>query len=371
MFFKNKPADKKRVLALSDIRSDGIRLALVLSKRNDPFPEIIWSHFDALPASYFSKGNEKRLQAAIKSSLARLEMDGLRFLLQHFPELKPETLKVTVSAPLSETVARGVKLSGNIPTEVTTDQIDLIRRGIDKRQTVPAEQILKNRLGVSFVTGPLLPYGQNLYELVTILPTPIYQELVSARERMLPKANLQVEPRLGNYLYALDKIPHKTDSICLIDVTPSATEVCLINDNSIEATGQMSYGMSELEAALSGKTGLPQNQIAHLFKDNDVDAESSLRDSDRLAKNEVYEDFERRLAGLLQKTAGNGLPNTIFLSADPDKQRFLLERIKNLSLFRDRPSLHAITPKLLRLDDADDLILALNAYIFHKRDARR
>lgn len=358
------------MLALADIRSDGIRLALVLSKPNDPFPEIIWSHFDALPASYFVKGNEKRLQSAIKSSMARLEMDGLRFLLQHFPELKPETLKVTVSAPLSETVARSVKLSGNIPTEITTDHIDLIRRGIGKRQIVPAEEVLKNRLGVSFVAGSLLPYGQKIYELVTILPTPIYQELVSAQERILPKANLQVEPRLGNYLYALDRMPHKTDNVCFIEVTPSATEVCLINDNNIESVGQMSYGMAELEAALAGKTGLPQNEIEHLFKENDVDVESSWRDSDRLAKDEVYEDFERRLTSLLQKTAGNGLPNTIFLSADPDKQRFLLERIKKLSLFRDRPSLHPITSKLLRLDDADDLILALNAYIFHKRDAR-
>jgi len=366
MFSLTKRKPTARVMALADINSDGIHLALVRSEVGVSRPDIIWSHFEAFPRAHLERGNEQRLQSSVRSGILTLEMDGMRFLLQNFPDLHPEVFKVIVSAPLSETIARGLKFSGQIPVDITTDLMDEVYRSPLLNET-PLPLPFGKKLDITTKTGSLVPLGQNLYQLISVLPATIYNEFVSAHDRFLPKTELSIEPRIGNYLNVISDLPHSTEHICLIDLTGSATELCVVLNGEIHNISHTPHGTDGIISKLAQSLGLPESEAEHLFRDNDVDGRGSLSDSKSALLADVFDGYEADLAKLLKDNDVDELPTTIFLHTEEGAQRFLRDRLFALDLWKARPTIHPITPKLLGQEIATNTPLLVAALLFHKK----
>lgn len=366
MFSLTKRKPMVRTMALADISFDGIHLALVKSEVGAPYPEVIWSHFEAFPRGHLERGNEVRLQGAVRTSIKTMEMDGMRFLLQNFPELHPEVFKIIVSAPLSETVARGLKFSGTIPVDITTDIMDQAERSPQVSAALLPDSF-ERKLGLSAKAGPLLPIGQNLYQLISVLPASIYNEIVSAHDRFLPGTELSIEPRIGNYLSVISDLPHSTDHICLIDLTGSATELCVVADGEIRNISHTPHGTDDIITKLAQSLNLPESEAEHLFRDNDVDGAGSLSASKSAVLDDVFDDYETVLTKLLKNNDVDELPTTIFMHAENADQRFLRDRLLTLDLWKERPTIHPITPKLWSQELAADTPLLVAALLFHKK----
>ena len=354
------------MMALADISSDGINLALVRSELGTSHPDIVWSHFEAFPRGHLERGNEQRLQSSVRNGIVTLEMDGMRFLLQNFPDLHPEVFKVIVSAPLSETVARSLKFSGRIPVDITTDLMDEIHYS-PLMNEIPLPTSFDNKLNTKTKAGSLVPMGQNLYQLISILPASIYNELISAHDRFLPSTEFSVEPRMGNYLNIISNLPHSTDHVCLIDLTGSATELCVVSNGEIRNLSHTPHGTDSIIAKLAESLGLPESEAEHLFRDNDVDGRSSLSETKNAILGDVFDNYEADLTKLLKENDLDELPTTIFLHSEEGAQRFLRDRLFALDLWKERPTIHPITPRLFGHELTADTPLLVASLLFHKK----
>lgn len=354
-------------MALADIRSDGIQLALIKSEPDAPYPEIIWSYFETFPRGHLERENEKVLQAAVRNAVMKLELDGMRFLQKHFPDLKPELFKVTVSAPLSETVARGVKFTGKTPVEINTDLVDMVNR----RAPIPANdsisKTLESRFGLTTTMGEVDKFGKDGLQFISILPTSVFTEIKTGHDRFLNKAKLVIEPRIGDYVKALSDLPHDTNQICLIDLNGSATELCVVCDGAVKKVAHTSDGTYKIIKSLAHSLNLPETEVAHLFKDNDVNALQSMSPERQAVLSSALSEYESSLKKLISRNTESTIPTTVFVHGDPADLNFLKDRLKALDIWPEIPDIHPVTPGLWNSDPTLDTPLVVTAILFHKK----
>ncbi len=367
MFSLKKREVKTRAMALADIRSDGIQLAIIKSESDAPYPEIVWSYFEAFPRGHLERENEKVLQAAVRSAVSKLELEGIRFLHKNFPNLTPELFKVTVSAPLSETVARGVKFHSKTPIELNTDLVDEVSR----RAPIPANdsisKTLESRFGLTQTAGEVGRFGQNGLQFVSILPTSVFGEIKSGHERFLNKAKLVIEPRIGDYARALSDLPHDTNQMCLIDLSGSATELCVVCDGAVKNVSHTEGGTNKIIKSLAHSLNLPESEVAHLFKDNDVNVLKSLSQDRQAILESTLKEYEDSLKSLLKRNTDDTLPTTIFVHGDNEDLNFIRDRLNALDIWPSSPDIHQITPNLWNSDPTLDTPLVVTAILFHKK----
>lgn len=367
MFSLRKREVKTRAMALADIRSDGIQLAIIKSDSDAEYPEIIWSYFETFPRGHLERENEKMLQSAVRSAINKLEFEGIGFLRKHFPDLSPELFKVTVSAPLSETVARGVKFNGKTPVELNTDLVDEVNR----RAIIPANdsisKTLESRFGLTTTAGEVGKFGKDGLQFVSILPTSVFGEIKSGYERFLNKAKLVIEPRIGDYVRALSDLPHDTNQMCLIDLSGSATELCVVCDGAVKSVSHTDNGTNKIIKSLAHSLNLPESEVSHLFKDNDVNALRSMSQNKQTTLETTLKEYEESLKTLLRRGGEDNLPTTIFVHGDAEDIDFIRNRLNALDIWPTRPNIQSITPNLWNSDPSLDTPLVVTAILFHKK----
>lgn len=355
------------MMALADIRSDGVQLALIKSEPDAPYPEIIWSYFEIFPRGHLERENEKVLQATVRAAIKKLEFEGIKFLNTNFPDLKPELFKVTVSAPLSETVARGVKFNSKTPVEINTDLVDEVSR----RGLVPTNdsisKTLASRFGLTTASGDVDSFGSEGLQFLSILPTSVFGEIKTGHDRFLNSARLVIEPRIGDYVKAVSKLPHDTNQMCLIDLNDSATELCVVCDGKVKSVCHTDNGTNKLLKSLAHSLNLPESEVAHLFKDNDVNALKSMSDDKQAILASALAEYEEALKVLIKKNTDDTVPTTVFVHGHPEDISFLKDRLKSLDIWPQSPNILPITPKLWNSDPTLDTPLVITAILFHNK----
>lgn len=345
--------------AIVDIRSDGVRLAVVLSDSSVPHPKILWSHFEALSKA---KQGETGILNSLRQAFKKMETTGRKALSKIMPNLTPETIKVSVAAPLSETVARGFKFPPGVSVDIKTRAKEL--KKYQYRTAIPAG--LVDRLDLDVTPGSFINVNGSLYQFITLSRGSIKRELESLRDRVYPQAELDMESFIAGCFFAINELPHQTTDICIVDLSPHATELHIVEGGRPLRSHYLDTGLSDLLEEASSRLQLTPLEVRHLFSDNDVDIKTGLSETQREDWDRVTSDFENRLRGLLRRSDAEKLPPTIFLLVDQDYWGFAKSKLAKASEpLVEQGSILPFSKEVFGLNDEEDPIILLNAHIFH------
>lgn len=355
-------SEDDRCGAVVDIRSDGVRIAAVLSDLNSREPEILWSHFE--PVSPTARSSEEGIIRSLRHAFDKLETAGQKVLNKVYPGLSPEKISVSVAAPLSETVARGFQFPAGKSIDINTKPDKLKKLG--SQHGIPSTWF--NKLDLDVSPGSVVKVNGNPYQFITLSRGHLKRELEALRNRFYPGAELELQSFVAGCFSVLNDLPHQTGDVCIIDLSPRATELHVVSNGRPLRSRYIDFGLSDLASNASKDLGLSPDQVKHLFSDNDVDIVGNLSEKQRGHWDSAVNDFENRIRKLLTKADAEKLPETAFLSVDPNYWGFAKNRVRKAAepLVKDTTIL-PLSAEIFGLKGEEDPIILLNTYIFHTK----
>ncbi len=231
-----------------DISDSVINIGIVLSKEDQPLPEIVWSYQELITATQTPKGRESRLTISLLNAFMELSNTGFAALRKREITKLPTLIQVAITAPLAYTVARTVSVTSSKPFKVTQKLFsELEKKAANEAKKSCASQLLTKDLDLEMLSNSTVALSVNGYpthfpfkstatevklcQMITLSSKKIVNELNKLRDKILPKAEIDMDSFMSIYFRAvLEKAPNTTEA-CFINSTLKGTELMVLRDS--------------------------------------------------------------------------------------------------------------------------------------------
>lgn len=371
-----------------DIGSGSVGAAIVASLSTEKLPQIVWSHREYLPEG---KGLDidirKRISSAILNVFLELGGVGLKTLRDKYPRKLPAVIQVSLNAPFAYTISRSVSTTMDKPIRVNSRVINTLENKAKEealKQVTTAlttktmnlatlsEVVTSVKVDGYQVQLPFMGEGKSvaLRQLISLTTTDLIDEIEAARDKVLPRAEIDFDSFMSLYSRALLDIVSFRNDLCLISVTARASEVMVVSEGDPFISSFIANGHHTLAESISEVSGLTIFDSLGIMRDNDID-HTKLLSAEKIAsiKNLIMV-YESEITTFL-RSQGDALviPKNVYLQIDKDYERFfgdLLTRAFS-SATGLKHTIHPFTSKFFTLKDGADSRILCPAYIFHKK----
>lgn len=231
-----------------DINTSEITLAIFFSRESEPFPKLLWQHKELTTFTSKDANTELKVRAAIQRGFAALSNSGLAALRKQNIRNLPEIIQVSISAPLSYTIARNMKVSSAEPFKVTSSLLrELESKATNEAKSFSTSSLMAKDLNLTTLSNSTAGLSINGYQtyfplkstatevllcqVVTLSSKELVTELEGQRDKVLPKARLDIDSFMSVYLRSLVTLSPKTSDACLINLTDEYVEMLLLRDS--------------------------------------------------------------------------------------------------------------------------------------------
>ncbi len=378
---------KNRVGVVFDISSGSVAAAIVVSRDEEKFPEIVWSYREYILKPNRNEDLEKSLKSTILNTVLELGSAGAKSLRQKYPKLSPELVQVSFSAPFSHTIKRTVKVKSDKPFKVSNSLIKELEKKARKEaeKQINPENVSKimhlNLLSEATVDIKVNEYDVNfpykgtassisLSQLVSFAETNLVREVEVNLQKIFTTAKTDLDSFLSLYSRAIIDLVPTISNACLISITAEATEAISIEGRVPSSSQHIPYGQYSLAKDVSEAIGIPFSDALIFLKESDVDLKLKLSKAKLDILEKVLEDYENMLVGLFEKLGNSfSLPKSIYLHVDRNMENFFMKilrkSIKRVS--SSNPKIYAITTEFFDFGHNTDSRIRCSAYVFHKK----
>lgn len=393
MFFRHPyTKNETRIGVVIDIGSASVAVALVLSKKGEQHPSILWSHRERLSETSTFRVVEKQLQTAILNVFLELSSVGLPSL-SNSPKLKevanktPELVQVSISAPFAHTVSHTTKVESDEPFRINGE---LIRSVVGKAQRAAEEKAESNLVGKvlklnllssttvstevnDYIIKPTKStFGDKLVinQFVTFGDDSVVNQVKDTADKVLRNTPLDIDSFMSLFFRTLNDLNPRTDNACLMSVTAEATELCIIGNGIPGSSFFIPTGQYSLARTISDASGLIMSESLSLLKDNDINNIANLSEQKKEVLTKVFTKYQSDLSELFKQGSNSGsIPATIYLHTDKLSEGFFSNQlIEAFTLAVGRkPIIHPITSEFFDFGKDEDTAILTSAYVFHRR----
>lgn len=240
--------DDEQLGVIVDVTAREVSIAVLSSKESDKFPRVFWYHQERVLALGSSAPDNKSLRLAIQKAFAELSKVGFAVLRKNGITYLPEIIQASISAPLSYTVSKNLRLAPEKPVRVTKKLLaELEAKAAAETKAHSTSKLMAKDLNLvalaNFtaglrVNGYPTHYPEKseateivLCQMMTLAERDLVAELESQRDKMMPKARLDVDSYMSVYLRALMVAVPSSKEACLLCLMPGQGEMMLVRDS--------------------------------------------------------------------------------------------------------------------------------------------
>ena len=231
-----------------DISDAIVNVGIVLSSEDKPLPEIVWSHQERVTATDTTKNTESRLTVALLNAFTELGNSGFSTLRKKGISTLPNLIQVAITAPLAYTVSRTVSVSSDKSFKVTQKLFDeLETKAANEVKKLCESQLMTKDLDLEMLSNSTVSLSVNGYpthypfkstatevklsQMVTLSSKVIVAELNKLRDKILPKAELDIDSFMSVYFRAVLEVAPNTTEACFINATLKGAELMVLRES--------------------------------------------------------------------------------------------------------------------------------------------
>ena len=376
--------------AVIDVGSGSAGVAIVVSDRERPYTEVIWSHREhcLIKDSEKQKDITREINTAVVNALLELNATGLKALRAFNTNLKIKDIQVSISAPWAYTIIKTVNLHDEHPFVITEELLAQLQKTARTQITeqISNDEIAQN-LGLKMlessiintnlngysITNPLQQKGRSLSlaHLHTAAISKLVDTLTDSLEKMLPQASVTMHSFMYVFYSVLQKIKPDLSEVCLLDVTSESTEIGILREGVLQYVTNIPYGTYSLARAISKACNIPKEEAYSFLKDDKETLEQKLSKEVYIKVLEQFDTYQEKVNELLSKTGDMlSIPNSIFLHCEQQTEELLSEVITEVARKKtgSKHTVHRFTSELLGERELADTALALSERFFHNQN---
>jgi len=371
-----------------DIGSGSVGAAIVISDREEPKPEIIWSkrEFVLIKNIDSTEVPLKEITTSLVNIFLQLGSDGMKALATTDKSLSIEKVQVTISSPWTYTVTKTINFTDEHPFIVDDEFIKELSNTAQKQAfTAVIENkvfqesqlgIIDNKtVGISINGYPVASPKNiktrevSLAHITAITQNKILKVLEDSKNKLIPKATLSTHSFLYMFYDVLKHMNPDTAEACLVDVTSESTEIGIIRDGTLTHVTHLAFGTFSIAREIAALAKIPNNEAYTYLKGGLSSVETKLSAPKAEELTTILESYEDKVAELFKITGDSlAIPKTIFLHTELATEAFFTKHIsaaatKATSMHHN---IHPITSILFENSQQKDTALLLSAHYFHR-----
>lgn len=349
-----------------DIGSESIGVSIIESNQSKKLPVIIFSHRVHMRIARLTPTTAaytRHMREALFSASLMLSRDGLEALGLHNSQARIQKILVTCTSPWSYTISRNVQYEGENEIKITRNLIDDLVKSAEAeintqiQKEKGAEQDLLEvveratvdvRVNDYSIQNPIGLHGKSisLSHITGLVPTDIIKAVYEVQEKIFPNVEIRAHTFLLVLYCVLRDLFPKTESLCIINITPEATEFGVIEGGTLIESTTIPFGTNELVRQLMDSLKKTELEIGSLL---------ALSESGSLEKT-LHDQLEQEFKSFFKKF-GESM-STHFVTRRFPKTAFLLVSEPYRELF-----VTALTPFIRDVFHADQTLLMINPEI--------
>lgn len=385
MFWSLKSDTQIDVGAVVDIREGRVDATLILSSKDKPEPEIIWTHSEPFVIS--GSNMESALKKAILNSFSDLSTSGQRTSNQKGVFSPISLIQVSIHAPYAYTISRNVSVKGEKPFKVTKKLVRELeeRAEADARTQQMGELVTKDlklrplsssAVAISINGYPTkYPYKSHALELslcqhISLTTLDILPYLEEARDKHLPKTKIDADSFASLFFRMMLSLAPKSLDCSLLYIGENNSELLIVRDGLPQSASFSQFGLDDMATRVSEKTNISLGDVRNITKTNSVDPLSLANDGKKALVASAFNSYEAELKNLLGRTGDSlSLPKTVYLLAPRSHEEHFSTLVERLAkeVSGTTHSVHPITTEFFGFGQNVDPMLVALAYVFHKK----
>ncbi len=374
---------------LYDIGSESVGVAIVESKRDNEYSNIIFSHRVHMRITKKVLSDAERIRTmreALFSASLIISREGLQSLITHDKKARISDILVTVSAPWSYTISRNVRYEGEKDLKITRQLVDDLVSGAEseiathieglKADTQLTYEIVERatvdvRINDYTVAHPLGLHGKeiSLVHVTGVIPTDILEAVREVEEKIFPDTSIRSHTFLLVLYCVLRELFPEHTALTLIHVTGESTEFGIVENDTLTESISIPQGLNTLVRSLMSGT---EQDAKEIYSELTLYHEHGLSPS---REKEIETGLKQYTEALTEK-----LKEHTFARRFP-KEAFVLAPLTFTELFKDvlTPfvktelniqseiiSFKEETLNMTTLSDIEDVNISIASRFFHK-----
>lgn len=401
MSFLGLSRASERYGVVIDIGSGSVLAAIVLSKKGQDHPQIIWSHREHAPLRKIEsiEQSAKAVMTALVNASIILDTEGRKTLYEYDEKSKLTELQCSISAPWSYTITKTVNYKQDKPFVITSELIaELVITIQEKVEEDLKENEAINNLGLQIITKSTLDMLSNGYRVakpegqetsaLTISHTSVVAQkyLIHEVDEMRDKLFMETECRKTSFIFMLFNISRqllpKVYDVCLVDITYEATEIGVVRDGSLKYCTHTAFGSFSLAREISNITKVPLHEaFGYLHTDKPYEFIKSLNKVQAAEIAAVFEAYVERISLLFHETGDTlSIPRRISLHTDLKSESLFIDLIEKAAKqsLKTNVDITAMSSEIVRQNHeeltnksnqqiSNDSALLVSAQFFHNK----
>jgi hypothetical protein len=375
-----------------DIGAESIGVSIIESDRSKKLPIVIFSHRVHLriPKLAPSTGEYTRhMREALFSASLILSRDGLEALRLHNNHARIGKILVTCTSPWSYTISRNVQYESEDEIKITRALVDDLVKSAESEITTQIQSEKDNahdlfevveratvdvRINDYSIQNPVGLRGTtvSLAHITGLIPSDIIKAVYEVQEKIFPNVEIRAHTFLLVLYCVLRDLFPKTESLCIINVAPEATEFGIVEGGTLIESTTIPFGTSELVRQLTGslkKTEIEIGSLLTLYESGSL--EKTLREQLDKEFKFFAKKFEESMS---EHFVTRRFPKTAFLLApEPYSELFVTELTPFIrDVFHADQTLLTINTETLKeisFHESNDPYLSITSRFFHKLHA--
>lgn len=348
--------DNETLGVVLDISDKVVNIGIVLSKEGVPLPDLLWSLEERVTITETQKSIESRVLVSLLNAFTELANTGFATLRKKGITKLPTLIQVAITAPLAYTVARTVSVASEEPYKVTQKLFsELEKKAAGEAKKMCEGQLLTKDLDLEMLANSTVSLSVNGYpthfpfkstakevklcQMITLSSKTIVAELHKLRDKVLPKAEIDIDSFMSIYYRAVLEMAPNTTEACFINATANGTELMVVRDS------------------------LP---ISSTYAKNKVPTKAPLGATPVIKGDKMLEDLT-----ILFKNTGDGLslPRKIYLHSAAWTERSLIPLLESASKAATGVAhlVHPTASEFFSPSGVRPSALACSAFVFHKK----
>jgi hypothetical protein len=370
-----------------DVGSGSVGVAIVASTSTEKFPTIVWSYREYLASSKDEVDIKKRINMTILNVFLELGGTGLKILRDKYPHKSPSIIQVSLNAPFAYTISRSINTKADKPFKVSSKVITALENKAkeearDQVATALATKTMNLATLSEVITSikvdgyPVrLPYngeGKNvsLRQLMSLTSTDFVDEIEAARDKVLPRAEIDFDSFMSLYSRAISGIVSFKKDIGLFSITARASELMIVSGGDPFVSNFLTKGHHTLAASISEVSGLDMTESLGIMRENDIDHTKLLNKEKVESIKNLITAYEDEMTAFI-RSQGDALviPKDIYLQVDKSYEKFFGDSLTR-AFFKAtglKHTVHLFTSKFFNFNNDNDSRILCSAYIFHKK----
>jgi cell division ATPase FtsA len=387
----------ERVGVIVDIGSASVLVALLVSRKSDSHPQILWSHREHAPLQNIESLDQsaKAVMTSLMNALLKFDSEARRALHEYNKHATITELQCSISAPWSYTVTKTINYKQDEPFVITSNLVDeLIRTATQKISEELAEHESANELGLAVVTKTTMDMlvngyrtkqylGQKTSELSlshasVIAQNYLLEKIDELHDKLFPETEThRISTILSLYCITQDLYKDHYDN-CIVNITYEATEIGIVRDGTLHYASHIPFGSFSLAREIATVTSVPLYEAFKYLHEEPYAFMENLPQAQKDEIEQIFEAYTERVANLFHETGDElSIPKQILLHGNLQTEPLFQDIITKAAKRRlkSEPTVRLITAELINKFEIDplkeslpDTAMLASAQFFHKQN---